>query len=82
MVRPTGANSTYPPTISTGQPQGYRIQVAGEDGKTLVVDMTRTLTVEDAPGYARWIGSLRRQIEGSGQVWVGAGLWEQFSFLE
>jgi hypothetical protein len=84
-IRPTGANSTYPPRISGGEPQGYHMEFAVEDGNTLMVDLTRTLTLQSSGGggvYTRWIGSLRGNIKGTGQAWTGTGLWEQFAFLK
>lgn len=80
-VRPTGANSTYPPHVTSGEPQGYNLKFDISSYETLIVDVSRTFTLFGSGQYSRWIGSLSGGIKGSGKVWKGTGLWEQFSFL-
>ncbi|KAJ7444998.1 hypothetical protein B0H11DRAFT_2341611 [Mycena galericulata] len=87
-VRPTGpggANATYPPVISTPDPEGYRIVLAlppvarvlegtGEDPGTLEMDVSvRLQTFEANPEYARFIGNLS-----TSTGLTGVALFEQF----
>jgi hypothetical protein len=59
-VRPWRINSQYPPRITSGQPQGFFIEMDLSDGTILEVNVT-TLTpiFVTNPLYNRWIGSIR-----------------------
>ncbi|KAJ7449424.1 hypothetical protein B0H11DRAFT_2056792 [Mycena galericulata] len=86
-VRPTGAggaNATYPPVISTPDPEGYRIVLAlppaegisggGEGQGTLEIDVAISLqTIRANPEYARFIGNLS-----TSTGLTGVALFEQF----
>ncbi|MCJ1383439.1 hypothetical protein MMC17_006553 [Xylographa soralifera] len=80
-VRPTGANSTYPPTIGDGPPEGLHIEIdLGSEG-TMIVDATSTFNIVDAGGiYYRWTGTLSGGIEGQ-PSFTGTALWEEFALL-
>ncbi|KAJ7461326.1 hypothetical protein B0H11DRAFT_1736097 [Mycena galericulata] len=81
-VRPTGpgrVNATYPPVLSTPDPEGYRIvlslpRVDGGHEATLDIDVSVTFHIVRAnPEYARLIGNLSTS---SGLT--GVALFEQF----
>jgi hypothetical protein len=63
-VRPTGENSQYPPVVTSGNPEGFHIELdLGIEG-VLEVDVKSTLTIADVVLYTRWIGSLSGAISG------------------
>jgi hypothetical protein len=72
-VRPFGANSSYPPTPTTGSPSGYDIELlVGPDITTAKATVTHEFL--NAPGLIqRWIGSF--EILG----YKGTALFEQFA---
>jgi hypothetical protein len=78
-VRPSGANSTYPPTLTSGDAEGFHIAIDLGTAGTLTVDVSRQVTLVNTTAYKRWTGSLRGGIEGS-ETWWGAALYEQFAF--
>ena len=80
-VRPTGANSTYPPTIGVGPPEGLHIEInLGSEG-SMIVDAATTFNVVDAEGvYYRSTGTLTGGIEGQ-PSFTGTALWEEFALL-
>lgn len=76
-VRPTGKNSQYPPKITSGNPQGFHIELdLGSEG-ILIVDVNGTLIVADVLLYTRWIGTLSGGVQGS-SVYQGVALYEEF----
>jgi hypothetical protein len=80
-VRPIGANSTYPPTQSSGNPEGFNINL-DLGGKVLTANVTNQLVV--VPGltfYARWTGTIVGGINGASD-WTGVSLQEEFRYLE
>ncbi|OBT38732.1 hypothetical protein VE00_11002 [Pseudogymnoascus sp. WSF 3629] len=80
QVRPNGANSTYPPTRSSGNPAGFSIVVdLGDDG-TLEVDVSNQTTLLSSPLYKRWTGQLKGRIRGS-EVLTGVALYEEFALF-
>ncbi|KIM92701.1 hypothetical protein OIDMADRAFT_139186 [Oidiodendron maius Zn] len=79
QVRPTGANSTYPPTLSSGNPTGFYIAAdLGNEGILEVEVSNEYTTVLTAP-YKRWTGQLKGGFQGS-EVLTGVALYEQFAF--
>ena len=79
QVRPTGANSTYPPTLSSGDPTGFHIAVdLGDDG-ILEVEVSNQYTTVLSPAYMRWTGQIRGTFQGS-EALTGVALYEQFAF--
>ena len=77
-VRPTGANSTYPPTNSTGDPSGFYIEAdLGAEGVLQVNATAKVLTVDVEGYYLRWTGTLEGGLKG-GEVLSGVGVWEEF----
>ena len=79
-VRPTGAESTYPPVIGVDLPAGFHIKIdLGSEG-TMVVDATSTINVVDEGTYFRWVGTLTGGIEGHPSL-DGTALWEEFALL-
>jgi hypothetical protein len=80
QVRPIGANSTYPPTLSSGDPAGFSIVVdLGHDG-TLEVEVSDQTTLISSPSYSRWTGQLKGRIRGS-EVLTGVALYEEFALF-
>ncbi|MCJ1388303.1 hypothetical protein MMC18_001149 [Xylographa bjoerkii] len=80
-VRPTGANSTYPPTIGGDPPRGLRIEVDLGSHGTMVVNATSTFNVESVFGiYYRRTGTLTGGIQGQ-PLLAGTALWEEFALL-
>lgn len=78
-VRPTGANSQYPPVITSGNPQGFHIDLdLGSEG-VLEVNVTSDVTIADAILYTRWSGTLSGGVKG-GPVYKGVALYEEFKF--
>ncbi|KAE9365283.1 hypothetical protein N431DRAFT_387394 [Stipitochalara longipes BDJ] len=77
-VRPSGVNSTYPPTVSTGNPGGFTIKIdLGTEG-TMNVDVTATaVTLQGANLYTEWIGSINGSVNGGVQL-TGVALFEMF----
>jgi hypothetical protein len=80
-VRPSGANSTYPPTMTSGEPEVLHIAIDLGSAGTLDVDVSRQVTVMDAGFYQRWTGSLKGGIHGS-ETWEGTALYEQLSLIK
>jgi hypothetical protein len=81
VVRPWGANSEYPPQVTSGPPEGLGLvfDLGKKDG-ALVVNVTSDLVVLDAVVYQRFIGSVHGCFEKSGKCFGGRTLYEQFKF--
>ena len=80
VVRPWGANDEYPPTISSGPPQGVYIEVdLGAEG-TLHLNITNELTIVDSGVYQRFIGSVYGDLNGGNTI-EGRALHEQFKLI-
>ncbi|KAH8586970.1 hypothetical protein B0O99DRAFT_585157 [Bisporella sp. PMI_857] len=76
-VRPTGKNSQFPPVVSSGNPQGFHIELnLGNEG-IMEIDVNSTLVIADVVLYTRWIGTLSGGIRG-GPLYEGFALYEQF----
>ncbi|KAL2784732.1 hypothetical protein BJX66DRAFT_329778 [Aspergillus keveii] len=80
-VRPYGANSTYPPLISTGNPTGFTVTIDLPEER---VELTATGTYVTAGGwenapYTRWSGTLEGRI--GGEDLAGKAIFEEFKFL-
>ena len=77
-VRPSGVNNTYPPTISTGNPGGFTIEIdLGREG-SLHVDVTATAVASPALNlYTEWIGTVNGSVNGGEQL-SGVALFEMF----
>jgi hypothetical protein len=80
-VRPTGNNSQYPPLISTGNPDGFHIDLNLRNEEVLSVDVTTKLVVVDGAPYSRYTGTLQGQVNGSSTTYTGVALYEEFKFL-
>lgn len=76
-VRPTGENSQYPPVVSTGNPEGFDIDLDLPSGQVLEVNVTTSLVVVDVGLYARYTGELSGGVQGS-TVYTGVALYEEF----
>lgn len=77
-VRPTGANNTYPPTHTAGDPSGFYIEVDLGAERVLQVNVTATVLTVDVEGvYLRWTGTLEGGVKGE-KGFSGAALWEEF----
>lgn len=78
-MRPTGSNSQYPPVITSGNPQGFHIDLdLGSEG-VLEVDVTTNLAIADVILYTRWSGTMSGGVQG-GTVYKGVALYEEFKF--
>lgn len=78
-VRPIGKNSQYPPVITSGDPQGFHIDLnLGSEG-ILEVDVTSNVVLADAILYTRWSGTMSGGVKG-GTVYAGVALYEEFKF--
>lgn len=77
-MRPSGANSTYPPVQTSGNPAGFHIGIDLGNSDILEVDVSRQSTTVDSPTYRRWTGLLKGSRHGS-QVFEGVALYEQFA---
>lgn len=85
VVRPWGANDTYPPTASTGLLQGLEIvwdmDGSGDGGQQLVANVTVNGLAALTPGYARTLGSVTGGLVGGEMYTGGRALFEQFAFI-
>ncbi|ROV95955.1 hypothetical protein VMCG_07980 [Cytospora schulzeri] len=80
VARPWGANSTYPPTVTTGPMEGLEIKFDLGDGRTLVANVTTGTVLIEAAGYIRTIGTVEGGIEG-GESYTGRALFEEFALI-
>jgi hypothetical protein len=71
-VRPIGANDEYPPTVLTGNPGGFSINVNLEDGSKIEFQVSTDTIVAGAAGfvYTRWTGGLNATTD-CGEVLLG-----------
>ncbi len=83
VVRPWGANDTYPPTVSTGPPQGLAIafDLGPWGGGVLRLNVTRELTVADSGYYQRFIGSVKGGLSSCEDEYEGTAIYEQFKVI-
>ncbi|KAL4880534.1 hypothetical protein BJY04DRAFT_219005 [Aspergillus karnatakaensis] len=81
LIRPYGANSSYPPDTTTGAPSGYQIQVEVPGEGLLEIVAERVYTQVDFDFYRRFTGVLRGRLDGV-ELGEGVGLWEQFALGE
>ncbi|ROV86957.1 hypothetical protein VSDG_10116 [Cytospora chrysosperma] len=81
VARPWGANSTYPPTVTTGPMQGLEINFDLGDGKTLVANVTTGTILIETTGYIRTIGTVEGGFEGE-DLYTGRALFEEFALIE
>jgi hypothetical protein len=73
----------FPPIWNTSAPQGYEITFGGlPGGKTMMVNVTATVQIEDEEIYQRFIGSASAKFAGSNTVYSGVALYEQFKLAE
>ena len=80
IVRPWGANNTYPPTNTTGPVEGIEVQFDLGCGTMLMTNWTTRLLIQDTPIYQRMTGWLSGYIEdtgATGEVWEGISLFEE-----
>ena len=78
-MRPTGQNSQYPPVITSGNPQGFHIDLdLGSEGM-LEVDIETNIALADAILFTRWSGSMSGGVQG-GTTYTGVALYEEFKF--
>ena len=83
IVRPWGANDTYPPVFSTGVMQGLELRFDLGEGKTLIANVTTGLTVVDVGSYVRTLGTVTGVVEeqdGCKTSYEGRALYEEFKF--
>jgi hypothetical protein len=76
--RPIGANSTFPPTNSSGTPNHFHLTMALDDGSEVEADVYQTYLQIDESEYLRWMGPMNGTI--GGVSLSGSALWEQLSF--
>ncbi|KAH7355361.1 hypothetical protein BKA65DRAFT_524914 [Rhexocercosporidium sp. MPI-PUGE-AT-0058] len=65
-ARPTGQNSTYPPTNMHAMPEGFHIEFDIEGGAVFEIDVTNDIETLDlgVQGYTRWIGACTGGVRG------------------
>ena len=64
-VRPIDANTTYPPTATSGQPGGFNITMdLGEKGIVQAELHDGLLTFVAGTEYTRWIGDIHGTVAG------------------
>jgi hypothetical protein len=82
-VRPAGQNSTYPPKISSGKPEGYHITLDLPDHGVLTMDVAVSAIILDFPIYGRFTahtsGSVTPIKGGRKELSAGVALLEQFA---
>ncbi|OCK73253.1 hypothetical protein K432DRAFT_410850 [Lepidopterella palustris CBS 459.81] len=82
-VRPTGFNSTFPPSGHSGNPQGLHIEYEFGNGKVFVVDVTGRVEWEplfQVGGYTRFVGQGTGGFQG-GPVYSGPTLYEWMRYI-
>jgi hypothetical protein len=80
-VRPWGANSTYPPTNTTGRAQGLEVVYMLDDGDVLAVNVTTGTPQIEFGNYARYIAMVDGSVSGQHEdSYSGKGMWELFRF--
>ncbi|KAL4785635.1 hypothetical protein BJX76DRAFT_323742 [Aspergillus varians] len=79
-VRPYGANSTYPPTTSTGAPTGFDLEIAVPEGQ-LELRAEYVYVTVDFEVYRRFTGRIGGTLNGE-DLPTGVALWEQFTLQE
>ena len=67
--------------ITSGNPQGFLIELDLESGGVLVINVTTSTSIADAVLYTRWIGTMSGGIEGSSVVYRGSALYEEFKLV-
>lgn len=78
-VRPSGVNDEYPPTVMSGNPGGFTINLHLGAGSTLNVNVTsESILFEVAPLYTRWAGSMVGNLNGGPAIEGGVALFEEF----
>ncbi|KAJ7693085.1 hypothetical protein B0H17DRAFT_1060712 [Mycena rosella] len=92
QVRPTGANSTYPPVRSTGNPSGYHITLDLSEAGKLEMDVSVTGIAMDnvLSEYTRAVGNITGTVVAVGghnnrhaeAVLEGKALFEQFKMTD
>ena len=66
--------------VTSGNPQGFHIELdLGSEG-VLEVNVTSTLIIADVVLYTRWIGTLTGGVQGS-PVYQGVALYEEFKLV-
>ncbi|KZO94776.1 hypothetical protein CALVIDRAFT_483902 [Calocera viscosa TUFC12733] len=74
-VRPTGANSTYPPNANQS-PTGFHILYDMGDAGIFELNATNTAVIQiEPPLYMRWVGSVVGGIQGK-ETYEGVSLYE------
>lgn len=66
--------------ITSGNPDGFYIEMTLDGGEVLEVNVTSTLTVSDVLLYTRWIGTMVGGVKG-GEVYEGVALYEEFKLV-
>ena len=79
-VRPKGANSTYPPTQTAGNPAGFHITIDLGSSKVLEIDVLTQRSTIDSTVYRHWTGKLEGGFQGS-ETWEGVALYEEFALF-
>jgi hypothetical protein len=80
QVRPVGANSTYPPTMTAGNPANFYITIDVGGSKRLEFNVSRECTTVEIQPYRRWTGKLQGGFQES-ETWEGVALYEEFALF-
>ena len=82
-VRPIGVNDDYPPTVTSGDPDGFAVVFDLEGGGMLNVNVTVINIIgEAATLYTRFAGSMIGSLNGGKLIEGGVALFEQFKLTE
>lgn len=80
VVRPWGTNDLYPPTVTTGPPQGLELVFdLGSEG-VLRANITSQLVLVNAGFYQRFLGGVTAELNGE-KFEGGRALYEQFKLI-
>lgn len=77
-VRPTGENSTYPPTTTSGTPNGFVIDISMGDNINMTVNVEGILIETGDGEYLRGLGKSWGTMAGK-ELTNGIAIWDAFS---
>jgi hypothetical protein len=67
--------------VTSGNPEGFLIELDLESGEVLEVNVTTSTSIADVVLYTRWIGTMSGGIQGSSVVYHGRALYEEFKLV-
>ena len=77
-----GVNSTYPPLLDSGNPEGFHVVLDVDTNGTMEINITsNALVLQVGETYGRWLGNMTGSLNG-GDVMNGIALYEEFKTQE